>query len=43
MNKNGALMKSVVEGIEKYDIINMVSNVDLNFLETNYSIYKKEK
>jgi hypothetical protein len=40
MNKNAAL-KSAVEGVEEYDIINMVSNVDLNFLESNYGIYKK--
>jgi hypothetical protein len=44
MNKNTLLKASVLaqaEIIEEFDIINMVSNVDLNFLEQAYSIYKK--
>ena len=44
MNKNSLLKTSVMaqaEILEEFDIINMVSNVDLNFLEQAYSIYKQ--
>jgi len=44
MNKNSLLKSSVLaqaDEFEEFDIINMVSNVDLNFLEQAYAIYKK--
>jgi hypothetical protein len=44
MNKNSVLKSSILkdgEGLEEMDIVNMVSNVDLNFLEGIYTIYKK--
>lgn len=44
INKNSLLKSSVLNQadiVEEFDIINMVSNIDLNFLEQAYSIYKK--
>ncbi len=44
MNKNSMLKKSVLndnDSCEEFDILNMVSNVNLNLLEQAYSTYKK--
>lgn len=44
MNKNSLLKSSVLaqsEIIEEFDIINMVSNIDLNFLEQVIKISKR--
>jgi hypothetical protein len=45
MNKNSVLKNSIAGSADvneeiEYDIINMVSNVDLKFLEQAYNIYK---
>jgi hypothetical protein len=44
MNKNSLLKTSVLaqaDILEEFDIINMVSNVDLNFLEQAYTVYRQ--
>lgn len=44
MNKSSLIKNSILgktETTEEYDIIQMVSNVDLHFLEYSYNIYKK--
>jgi hypothetical protein len=43
MNKNSILKNSLIQNdaIDEIDLINMVSNIDLKFLEQAYSIYKK--